>query len=59
MQSLLNDAQVDQCEELFKIPEIEKEINTNPRYVHLGGEVRIGRKKYEEAVEFLKDYLKI
>lgn len=57
LQSLLNDAQVEQCEELFKLPEIEKEINTNPRYVHLGGEVRIVKKKYEEAVEFLKDFL--
>lgn len=57
LQTLLNDVEVDKCEELFRIPEIENEINTNPRFVHLGGEVRILKKKYEEAVEFLKNFL--
>ena len=57
LQSLLNDTQMEQCEELFRLPEIEAEINSNPKYVHLGGEVRILRKKYEEAVDFLKEFL--
>ncbi|MES2616169.1 MAG: response regulator [Bdellovibrionota bacterium] len=57
LQTLLNEVQVDQCEELFKIPEIEKEINANPRYVHLGGELRILRKKYEEAADFMRNFL--
>jgi tetratricopeptide (TPR) repeat protein len=57
LQTLLNDIQIEKCEELLKLPEIEKEITTNPRFIHLGGEVRITQKKYEEAVEFIKKFL--
>lgn len=57
LQTLLNEYEVEKCEELFKHPEIEKEINTNPRYIHLGGEARILRKKYDEAADFLKGFL--
>ncbi len=57
LQNLMDDVQLEKCEELFNDPEIEKEVNTNPRYVHLGGEMRILRRKYEEASEFLKNCL--
>ena len=57
LQTLLDDVQIEKCDELARIPEIEKEISSNPRYVHLGGEVRIFKKQYDEAIGFLKDFL--
>ncbi len=55
---LLNEEKILECDELLKTPGIEDEINKNPRFVYLGGEIRILKKQYGEAVEFLKNFFK-
>lgn len=46
------------CSELLKNNALLKEIESNPKVVYIGGEVRILKKQYGEAVEFLKNFLK-
>ncbi|KAB8033382.1 tetratricopeptide repeat protein [Fluviispira multicolorata] len=55
---LISEEKIQECDELLKTPGIEDEISKNPRFVYLGGEIRILKKQYGEAVEFLKNFFK-
>ncbi|RDB35859.1 MAG: tetratricopeptide repeat protein [Spirobacillus cienkowskii] len=58
LQRLLHQADSQAIEALLKESiDIEKEIQDNPKYAYLGGEIRIQHKKYLDAIQFLKDKL--
>ena len=57
LQHLINESNMNECEKLLTNPAIEKEILENHKYAYLGGEIRILRKKYAEAIDFLKERL--
>ncbi len=57
LQHLINESNMNECEKLLTNPAIEKEILENHKYAYLGGDFRFLRKKYAEAIGFLKERL--
>jgi tetratricopeptide (TPR) repeat protein len=58
LQRLIHQADSQAIEALLKENiDIEKEIQDNPKYAYLGGEIRIQHKKYLDAIQFLKEKL--
>lgn len=57
LQHIINDSNIQECDKLLANPAVEKEILLNHKYAYLGGEIRILRKKYAEAIDFLKERL--
>ncbi|WP_397601295.1 tetratricopeptide repeat protein [Silvanigrella sp.] len=57
LKHLIHESDIKSIDTLFSNSDVEKEITNNSKYTYLGGEVRILKKKYEEAVDFLKNHL--
>ncbi|MGY3804705.1 tetratricopeptide repeat protein [Pigmentibacter ruber] len=57
LKHLIHESDLQAIDTLFSNPEVENEITKNSKYTYLGGEVRILHKKYQEAIEFLKQHL--
>lgn len=57
LKHLIHESDLQAIDSLFSNPEVENEITKNSKYTYLGGEVRILHKKYQEAIEFLKQHL--
>ncbi|WGL60005.1 tetratricopeptide repeat protein [Pigmentibacter sp. JX0631] len=57
LKHLIHESDLQAIDSLFSNQEVENEITKNSKYTYLGGEVRILHKKYQEAIEFLKQHL--
>lgn len=54
LEGALNAGQPTLVEDLLAQDDLKKDVFKNPKYAHLAGEVEIMRKKYEDALAFLK-----
>ncbi|WP_186645875.1 tetratricopeptide repeat protein [Fluviispira vulneris] len=46
------------CDEILQDPLVKEEINTNPRFFHIGGEIHMLKNQYGEAIDFFQSHIK-
>lgn len=58
MRHALRTGELSVAENLAALPEVDRELNGNPRFIHLLGELYIARKQFDAAAERLRMSLK-
>ncbi|KAB8031937.1 tetratricopeptide repeat protein [Fluviispira multicolorata] len=46
------------CNEIMQDAQVAEEINTNPRFFYLGGEIHMLKNQYGEAIDFFQSHIK-